>query len=136
MTRTMLDQCMYAGTADNEHITVFGDEGRLESPLPALTLRRGRCADRGTHKVWGERSGSGKGVSLRRVWNMNIKYAGQQFGASCIQHQRFAHALRKGLAAEVTLEEGLRGVATGLAGHRNVDIGQAVAMRDVLPAGS
>ena len=134
--RALLDLCMFAeNSVDNEHITIVGDEGKLESLLPALTLRHGRREDWGTRKVWGEPSGSGRGVSVRRVWDTNIKYAGQHFGASFIEHQRFAHALRNGLPAEVTLEEGLRSVATGLAAQRSIATGQAVAMRDVLPAG-
>ena len=134
--RAMLDLCMFAeNSVDNEHITVVGNEGKLESLLPSLTLRHGRREDWGTRKVWGEASGSGRGVSVRRVWDTNIRYAGQHFGASFIEHQRFAHALRHGLPAEVTLEEGLRSVATGLAAHRSIATGQAVALCDVLPAG-
>ena len=134
--RAMLDLCMFAeNSLDNEHITIVGDEGKLESLLPSLTLRHGRREDWGTRKAWGEPSGSGRGVSVRRVWDTNIKYAGQHFGASFIEHQKFAHALRNGLPAEVTLEEGLRSVATGLAAHRSIATGQAVLMSDVLPAG-
>ncbi len=134
--RAMLDLCMFAeNSVDNEHITVVGDEGKLESLLPSLTLRHGRREDWGTRKVWGEASGSGRGVSVRRVWDTNIKYAGQHFGASFIEHQKFAHALRHGQPAEVTLDEGLRSVATGLAAHRSIATGRAVAMREVLPAG-
>lgn len=134
--RAMLDLCMFAeNSIDNEHIVVVGSEGKLESLLPSLTLRYGRREDWGTRKVWGEPSGSGKGVSVRRVWDTNIKYPGQHFGASYIEHEKFAHALRNGLPAEVTLEDGLRSVATGLAAHLSIDTGRAVAMSEVLPAG-
>jgi myo-inositol 2-dehydrogenase/D-chiro-inositol 1-dehydrogenase len=134
--RAMLDLCMFAeNSIDNEHIVVVGSEGKLESLLPSLTLRYGRREDWGTRKVWGEPSGSGKGVSVRRVWDTNIKYPGQHFGASYIEHEKFAHALRNGLPAEVTLEDGLRSVATGLAAHLSIDSGRAVAMSEVLPAG-
>jgi predicted dehydrogenase len=134
--RAMLDLCMFAeNSIDNEHIVVVGSEGKLESLLPSLTLRYGRREDWGTRKVWGEPSGSGKGVSVRRVWDTNIKYPGQHFGASYIEHEKFAHALRNGLPPEVTLEDGLRSVATGLAAHMSIDTGRAVAMSEVLPAG-
>ena len=134
--RAMLDLCMFAeNSVDNEQIIVVGDEGKLESLLPSLTLRHGRREDWGTRKAWGEPSGSGRGVSVRRVWDTNIKYAGQHFGASYIEHQKFAHALRNGLPAEVSLEDGLRSVATGLAAQRSIATGQAVHLRDVLPAG-
>ena len=134
--RAMLDLCMFAeNSIDNEHIVVVGDEGKLESLLPSLTLRCGRREDWGRREVWGEPSGTGKGVSVRRVWDTNIKYAGQHFGASYVEHQHFAAAVRNGTPAEITLEEGLRSVATGLAAHRSIETGRAVAMSEVLPAG-
>jgi predicted dehydrogenase len=120
---------------DNEHIVVVGSEGKLESLLPALQLRHGRREDWGRREVWGQPSGTGKGVSVRRVWDTNIKYPGQHFGASYIEHEHFAAAVRNGTPAEITLEEGLRSVATGLAAHRSIETGRAVAMSEVLPAG-
>jgi myo-inositol 2-dehydrogenase / D-chiro-inositol 1-dehydrogenase len=134
--RAMLDLCMFAeNSIDNEQIVVVGDQGKLESLLPSLTLRHGRREDWGRRKVWGQASGTGRGVSVRRVWDTNIAYAGQHFGASFIEHQRFAQAIREGRPAEVTLEEGLRSVATGLAAHSSIDQGRVVALSEVLPTG-
>jgi predicted dehydrogenase len=134
--RAMLDLCMFAeGTLDNEQIVVVGDQGRLESLLPALTLRHGRREDWGKRTTWGEPSGTGRGVAVRRVWDTGIRYAGQHFGASYLEHLRFAHAVREGLPAEIGLEEGLRAVASGLAAHRSIDLRRPVALREVLPAG-
>ena len=134
--RASLDLCMFAeNSTDNEHIVVVGDEGKLESLIPSLVLRHGRRDDWGARKVWGEASGSGKGVATRRVWDTNIRYAGQHFGASFIEHQKFAHAIRNGLPPEVTLQEGLRSVATGLAAHRSIDTGLPVLLSDILPTG-
>ena len=134
--RAMLDLCMFAeNSVDNEHITVVGDEGKLESLLPSMTLRYGRREDWGTRRVWGQTASSGKGVSVRRVWDTSIKYMGNHFGASYVEHHKFAHAIRSGLPPEVTLEEGLRSVATGIAAHRSIDTRSVVAMADVLPAG-
>ena len=134
--RAMLDLCMFAeNSTDNEHITVVGDEGKLESLLPSLTLRHGRREDWGRREAWGQPSGTGKGVNVRRVWDTNIKYAGHHFGASYIEHQRFAAAIREGRPAEITLAEGLRAVATGLAAHKSIDEGRVVHLSEVLPAG-
>ncbi len=72
---------------------------------------------------------------MRRVWDTGIKYAGHHFGASYIEHQRFAAAIRDGRPAEIGLEEGLRAVATGLAAHRSIDEGRVVALAELLPAG-
>jgi predicted dehydrogenase len=134
--RALLDLCMFAeNSIDNEQLVVVGDEGKVESLLPSLTLRFGRREDWGRREVWGQPSGTGKGVATRRVWDTNIKYAGQHFGASYIEHQRFAAALRAGTPAEIGLEEGLRAVATGLAAHKSIDERRIVAMSEVLPAG-
>ena len=134
--RAMLDLCMFAeNSVDNEHITVVGDKGKLESLLPSLTLRHGRREDWGKREAWGQPSGTGKGVNVRRVWDTNIKYAGHHFGASYIEHQRFAAAIREGRPAEIGLEEGLRAVATGLAAHKSIEEGRVVAMSEVLPVG-
>lgn len=133
--RAMLDLCMFAeNSIDNEHIVIVGSEGKLESLLPSLTLRHSRREDWGQRDVWGEASGTGRGVSVRRVWDTNIRYAGQHFGASYIEHQKFARALRDGGPAEIPLEEGLRAVAVGLAAHRSIETGLPVALSDLLPA--
>ena len=132
--RASLDLCMFAeNSADNEQIVIVGSVGKLESLIPSLVLRHGRREDWGSRKVWGEASGSGRGVATRRVWDTNIRYAGQHFGASYIEHQRFAKAIREGTAPEVNLQEGMRCVAVGLAAHRSIDTGLPVLLADVLP---
>ncbi|MEP7216366.1 MAG: Gfo/Idh/MocA family oxidoreductase, partial [Anaerolineaceae bacterium] len=134
--RAMLDLCMFAeNSVDREHITVVGDEGKIESLLPSLTVRVGRREDWGRRQAWGEPSGTGRGVSVRRVWDTDIKYTGHHFGASYVEHQRFAAAIHNGTPAEIGLEEGLRAVATGLAAHKSIDEGRVVPMSDILPAG-
>jgi myo-inositol 2-dehydrogenase / D-chiro-inositol 1-dehydrogenase len=84
--------------------------------------------------VWGQASGTGRGVATRRVWDTNIRYAGQHFGASWIEHQKFAKAIREDLPAEISLEEGLRSVATGMAAHRSIETGLPVLLSDLIPS--
>jgi len=134
--RASLDLCMFAeNSIDNEHVVIVGAEGKLESLLPSGVLRFGRREDWGRREVWGQPSGTARGVSVRQVRDTNIKYLGQHFGASYVEHQRFARALREDLPAEIPLEEGLRAVATGLAAHRSIDEGRVVALSEVLPKG-
>jgi myo-inositol 2-dehydrogenase / D-chiro-inositol 1-dehydrogenase len=134
--RACLDLCMFAeNSIDNEHVTIVGAEGKLESLLPSGVLRYGRREDWGRREVWGQPSGTAKGVAVRQIRDTNIKYLGQHFGASYIEHQRFAHAVRNGLPPEIPLEEGLRSVATGLAAHKSIDEGRVVALSEILPAG-
>ena len=134
--RASLDLCMFAeNSVDNEHVTIVGAEGKLESMLPSGVLRYGRREDWGRRASWGQVSGTAKGVAVRQIRDTNIKYLGQHFGASYIEHQKFADAVRQGLPPEISLEEGLRAVATGLAAHKSIDEGRAVALSEVLPAG-
>ena len=134
--RASLDLCMFAeNSIDNEHVVIVGAEGKLESLLPSGVLRYGRREDWGKREVWGQPSGSARGVAVRQIRDTNIKYLGQHFGASYVEHQRFARAVREGLPAEIALEEGLRAVATGLAAHKSIDEGRVVALAEVLPAG-
>jgi len=135
--RAMLELCMFAeNSVDNESLTIVGDVGKIESLLPSLTLRYGKRSDWGRRVVWGEPSGTGRGVSVRRVWDTSIRYAGQHFGASYLEHLRFADAVRHGKPPEIPLDEGLRAVATGLAAHRSIEEGRPVALDEVLPAGA
>jgi len=132
--RAMLDLCMFAeNSVDSEQIIVVGDKGKLESLLPSLILRYGKREDWGSRTVWGEQSGTENGVSIRRVWDTNIKYPGQHFGASFIEHERFVRAIRNKLPAEISLEDGLRSIATGIAAQMSIAHGTAVYLSDVLP---
>ena len=134
--RASLDLCMFAeNSVDNEHVTIVGAEGKLESLLPSGVLRYGRREDWGRRAVWGQPSGTVKGVAVRQIRDTSIKYLGQHFGASYIEHQKFAQAVRNGTPPEIPLEEGLRAVATGLAAHKSIDEGRVVALSEVLPAG-
>jgi predicted dehydrogenase len=134
--RAMLDLCMFAeGSMDNEQLVVVGDEGKLESMLPSCELRYSRREDWGRKQYWGQPSGTGRGLQVKRVHDPAIKYYGNHFGASYVEHQRFAAAIRDGTAPEIPLAEGLRAVASGLAAHKSIDEGRVVAMTEVLPAG-
>jgi myo-inositol 2-dehydrogenase / D-chiro-inositol 1-dehydrogenase len=134
--RAMLDLCMFAESSlDKEQVVVVGDVGKLESLLPSLTLIYGRREDWGARKAWGETTSTGKGVSTRRVWDSSSKHMGNHFGSSYVQHEKFAHAVRNGLPPEVSLEDGLRAVATGVAAHRSIETHSVVAIGDVLPLG-
>ena len=134
--RAMLDLCMFAeGSLDNEHVVVVGDAGKLESLLPSQELRHTRREDWGRRAAWGQASGTGRGASVKTVRDTGIKYLGHHFGASWVEHVRFAAAIREGRPAEIGLEEGLRAVATGLAAHKSIDEGRVVELAEVLPPG-
>jgi myo-inositol 2-dehydrogenase / D-chiro-inositol 1-dehydrogenase len=133
--RASLDLCMFAeNSVDNEHLTVVGDKGKAESLLPSGVLRHGLRADWGKREVWGEPSGTGRGVAVRQVRDTHIKYLGQHFGASYVEHQKFLQAVQQGLPSQIPLDEGLRAVAVGLAAHRSIDEGRVVNMHEIWPS--
>jgi predicted dehydrogenase len=130
--RGLLDLCMFAeNSMDNEHLTVVGSEGKVESLLPSLTYREGRRG--GNITTWGTKAVPG--VINKRVWDYSIKYPGHHYGASYIEHVKFFNAVQSGSAPEITVEEGLRSVAVGLAAHKSIDEGRPVDMSEVLPSG-
>jgi myo-inositol 2-dehydrogenase / D-chiro-inositol 1-dehydrogenase len=132
--RASLDLCMFAeNSVDNEHVSVVGELGKAESLLPSCVLRVGLREDWGKRAVWGEPSGTGRGVAIRQVRDTGIKYLGQHFGASYVEHQKFLHAVRQGLPADIDVQEGLRAVVVGLAAHRSIDERRVVAL-DEFPA--
>jgi myo-inositol 2-dehydrogenase/D-chiro-inositol 1-dehydrogenase len=135
--RALLDLCMFVeNTIDKEHISVVGDEGKVESFLPSLELRYGKRANVGNFANWDHRASESKGIERRKVWNPEIKYQGFHYGASFIEHTKFHHAITIGsTTSEVSLEEGLRSVATGLAAQKSIAEGRPVLMSEVLPAG-
>ena len=135
--RAMLDLCMFAeNSVDKEHITVTGDEGKIESFLPSLELRHGKRQDVGRFKNWDVRAAESKNIDRRTIWDDSIKYSGFHYGASYIEHVKFHNAIKAGInKPEVTLEDGLRSVATGLAAHKSIDEGRPVLMSEILPAG-
>lgn len=133
----MLDLCMFAeNTVDKEHISVTGDQGKVESFLPSLEIRYGKRGDVGNFNSWDLRAAESKKIEQRRVWDDSIKYRGFHHGASYIEHVKFFNAITQGnLAPEVTLEDGLRSVATGIAAHKSIEEGRAILMSEVLPEG-
>ena len=133
--RAMLDLCMFAeNTIDKEHISVTGNAGKVESFLPSLELRHGKRSAVGNFKEWTHDASKPK-VESRKIWNDSIKYNGFHYGASYLEHVKFFNAIQSGKAPEVTLEDGLRSVATGLAAHKSIAEGRPVLMSEILPAG-
>lgn len=133
--RAMLDLCMFAeNTVDKESISVTGNGGKVESFLPSLEVRYGKRSAVGNFKNWTHDASKPK-VESRKVWNDSIQYNGFHYGASYLEHVKFFKAIKNGGTPEVTLEDGLRSVATGLAAQKSIAEGRPVLMTEVLPAG-
>ena len=129
--RAMLDLCMFGeGSHDKEIFTVVGDEGKLESFLPSHIVRSSKRKDWGSASEWfaGARGGS----TERIVLDHNAKYLGAHYGASYIEHMKFHRAILDGSPPEVTLQDGITSVATGLAAHKSINEGRPVALSEIL----
>ena len=133
--RAALDLCMFAENSfDKEHISVTGSSGKVESFLPSLELRHGKRASVGNFQNWTLDASKTKDLDVRKIWDAKIKYNGFHYGASYLEHVKFFEAINgKGLP-EVTLEDGLRSVATGIAAHKSINEGRPVDMEEILPA--
>ncbi len=132
-TRAMLDLCMFGeGSFDKEIVTIVGDEGKLESFLPSQNIRYSRRADWGRKTGWDSVAGTGRGVELKQVIDLSIKYLGHHYGASYVEHVKFRDAVINRSTADVTLQDGLMSVATGLAAHKSINEGRVVKLSEIL----
>jgi predicted dehydrogenase len=133
--RAMLDLCMFAeNTLDKEHISVIGDGGKIESLLPSLEVRYGKRSSVGNFSEWTYDASKPKDLEIKKVWNDDIKYKGFHYGASYLEHLKFFKAMKVSQEPEVTLEDGMRSVAVGIAAHKSIREGRVIQMSEVLPA--
>lgn len=130
--RGMLDLCMFAeGTFDKEILTVVGSEGKLESFLPSQTVKASRRDNYGARSEWASGASQGRGNEVKHVHNYDVRYLGHHFGASYIEHVKFRDALLNSTPAEVTLNDGVTSVATGLAAHKSIREGRVVTLAEM-----
>ncbi|CAB4742705.1 unannotated protein [freshwater metagenome] len=119
--RAVLDLCMFAEATKNEQeISVVGPLGKVEAMVGEGIVRLGRRADGMGH------------YSERPVHDPAVLHTGMHHGASYLEHVDFADAIRTGVAASVTLHDGLMSVAIGVAAHRSIAEGRPVTIREVL----
>lgn len=116
--RACHELCMFVTQfQQREHLTVAGTSGALEVRIPegelAHTLNTGN-----------------ETVRTRIDVEERILAAGHHHGASYFQHLAFQDAIRAGTPAAVTVEDGLRSVAMGLAAHRAIDERRVVEMAE------
>ncbi|NBS29182.1 MAG: gfo/Idh/MocA family oxidoreductase [Actinobacteria bacterium] len=122
--RGLLDLCMFAEASKNEQeISVTGDKGKLEAMVTESILRIGRRAD-GQHVI-----------AERSIADHSIRHVGLHNGASYLEHVDFLDAIRSQTSAKVTLIDGMKSVAIGIAAHRSVDLGRVVEMSEVMVGG-
>lgn len=119
--RASLDLCMFAeGSVNQEELSVVGDAGKVEAFLPSGVLRSG------SRKTWAP------GVTERVVVDATVAHEGFHHGSSYLEHLAFLDAARSGGPAAVSLEDGLRSVAVGVAAQRSIEEGRSVDLAEVV----
>ncbi|KAA2235207.1 Gfo/Idh/MocA family protein [Salinarimonas soli] len=126
--RAMLDLCMFSeGAYWQEEIAATGDRGRVECFVPGPARFWPGGSERHSEIEISPREP--KGPTRRRVEvDETLLRAGDHHGSTFYQHSKFREAVLDGAPVEVTLEDGLKAVAIGLAAelsareHRVVEI--------------
>ncbi|SLN60963.1 Putative oxidoreductase YteT precursor [Roseivivax jejudonensis] len=128
--RAMLELCMFAeGARYQEHLSAMGPAGKIEALVPGPT------------RFWPEALGPApvpqvilsprnpKGEQALDVpVDPDLLEAGDHNGSTFYQHQRFLRVLQGAGDVEVTLADGAKAVAMGLAAQRAAETGQVVTL--------
>lgn len=124
--RAMLDLCMFAdGAYWQEIIAATGDRGRAEIFIPGPARFWPGGIER---RAEIELSARATKAPVRRVVEVDpaLLEAGDHHGSTYFQHLGFRRAILDGCAVEVTMADGLKAVAIGLAAERSVREGRAI----------
>ncbi len=135
--RAMLELCMFAdGARYQEEISAVGPTGKIEARIPGPS--RFWPAHLGTppvaELVLSPRDGNGPQTQEIHV-DPTLLEAGDHNGSTFYQHQGFLELVRGTRAApEVSLDDGWKAVAMGMAAQESAATGSAVMMSKYLPA--
>lgn len=135
--RAMLELCMFAeGARYQEEVSAVGPEGKIEALVP------------GPGRFWPDHLGPApipqvivsprnpKGPEVREIpVDPALLAAGDHNGSTFYQHRGFLELVRGERAQpDVSLEDGWKAVAMGMAAQRSAATGQAVTLSDFMPA--
>jgi myo-inositol 2-dehydrogenase/D-chiro-inositol 1-dehydrogenase len=124
--RAMLDLCMFAdGAYWQEIVTATGDAGRAEIFIPGPARFWPGGLERRAEIELSPRADK---APTRRVVEVDpeLLAAGDHHGSTYYQHLGFRRAILDGAPVEVTMADGLKAVAIGLAAERSAREGRAV----------
>ena len=72
------------------------------------------------------------GTAVSTITDDSIRHVGLHNGASYLEQVVFFSAIRSGKAAKVTILDGIRSVAIGVAAHQSIESGRPVGMSEVI----
>ncbi len=129
-SRAMLELCMFAeGSKYQEEISAVGPKGKIEAlvPGPGRFWPKLLGAPPVPQMIISPRAPKGPYVSEIPV-DPTLLEAGDHNGSTFYQHQRFNAVVRGEGEVEVTLADGAKAIAMGLAAQESARTGQAVAL--------
>ena len=127
--RAALDLCMFAeGAYFQEEIAATGDKARVEAFVPGVTRfwQDGQTEREAEIEI----SPRSPQAPVRRKVHVDeaILRAGDHHGSTYYQHLGFRRAVLDGVPVEVTMHDGLKAVAIGLAAERSIREHRTVAI--------
>lgn len=126
--RASLDLCMFAdGAWWQEDFAVTGDAARIECQVPGL---RGYATHVDARLVYSPRTGKAPERQDVAVDAAALK-AGGHHGSTYFEHLAFRRTIVEGAPVAVTVEDGLRAVAIGMAAERSIREGRAVDVAEI-----
>jgi len=137
-SRAMLELCMFAeGSTFQEEISAVGPDGKIEAfvPGPGRFWPSHLGAPPVARVIASPRRPKGP-LAVEIPVDPTLLEAGDHNGSTFYQHVRFLDLVRGGGAPEVTLDDGARAVAMGLAAQEAARLGVVVPLpASVAPAG-
>ena len=119
--RALLDLCMFAeATYNQEELAATGNLGKIEALIPENIVRIGR---RGKHFVGN--------IDSYKVESHQVGYEGFHHGSSYIQHLEFLKAITSTGPTMVSLIDGMKAVAIGIAAQLSIAQGRPIEMGEV-----
>ncbi len=126
--RCALDLCMFAeGSEPQETITAIGDAGKLEARIPGPDRFWPDAPPRHAEVAFMPRAPQPP-IIEPVVVDEALLAAGDHHGATYYQHQKFLDTIRHASPVEVTIQDGVRAVAIGIAAEESIRTGQAVSL--------
>ncbi|MGX9356029.1 Gfo/Idh/MocA family protein [Roseobacteraceae bacterium S113] len=133
--RAMLELCMYAeGSEYQETISAVGPKGKIECFIP------------GPGRFWPEEAGPepqskvvisprgrGQNTTIPIEVDEALLAAGDHHGSTFYQHEKFLKVVQGKADVEVTLRDGWRAVAMGMAAQRSAEEHRMVELREISP---
>ena len=127
--RAMLELCMFAeGSHYQEEVSAVGPSGKIECFVPGPSRFRPADEPAPTPKVVLSPREGGNRETIDVPIDPVLLDAGDHNGATYYQHLRFLEAVRGHAEPEVTLDDGARAVAMGLAAHKSAQTGRVVEL--------